>query len=103
VDDAAQAERDRDGARAALLELATSAAGIGTFDWDLTTGDLTWDERLDELLGHERGAVDRTMAGFTAHLHPEDAPRVTRLLQQAVETSSSPAPRSAGSPPVGGC
>ncbi|WP_448640299.1 SpoIIE family protein phosphatase [Geodermatophilus sp. URMC 63] len=86
MDDAAQAERDRDGARAALLELATSAAGIGTFDWDLTTGDLTWDERLDELLGHERGAVDRTMAGFTAHLHPEDAPRVTRLLQQAVET-----------------
>ncbi|MGR7023087.1 SpoIIE family protein phosphatase [Geodermatophilus sp. URMC 62] len=86
MDDAAQAQRDQDGARAALLELATSAAGIGTFDWDLTTGALSWDERLDELLGHEPGAVDRTMAGFTAHLHPEDAPRVIRLLQQAVET-----------------
>ncbi len=84
MDDAEQAARDRDDARAALLDLATSAAGIGTFDWDLTTGVLSWDGRMDEVFGYEPGTFDGTIEGFTGRLHPEDAPRVTRLLQQAV-------------------
>jgi PAS domain S-box-containing protein len=85
VDDAEQTRQDRDAARAALLDLTTEAAGIGTFDWDLATGRLSWDDRLLQMLGYEPGDSHGTIDRFTARLHPEDAPRVLRLLQEAID------------------
>jgi PAS domain S-box-containing protein len=73
-------------ARRALLDLAITAAGVGTFDWDLTTGALRWDERLIELFGYAPAEFDQTMAAFTARLHAEDRDRVAGLLQAAVDT-----------------
>ncbi|TQN44147.1 stage II sporulation protein E [Blastococcus colisei] len=67
-----------------LLDLAVTAAGIGTFDWDLVTGSLSWDERLLELFGYDTISFDETIGGFNARLHPEDLLRVTQLLQQAI-------------------
>ena len=69
-----------------LWELALDAAGIGTFDWELGTGRLTWDERLLELFGLRREEFDGTIEGFNARLHPDDLPRVERVLQEAVAT-----------------
>ncbi len=79
MDEAAQTLQDRDEARAALLDLAIAAAGIGTFEWDLTTGRLTWDSRLDELFGYTAGTFDESIEAFNARLHPDDLPRVTGL------------------------
>ena len=73
-------------AQGELLDLARAAAGIGTFDWDLTTGVLSWDDRLLELFGLDEATFDRTIDGFNARLHPEDLGRVTDLLQQAIDT-----------------
>ncbi|NHC16584.1 PAS domain-containing protein, partial [Motilibacter deserti] len=69
-----------------MSELAVDAAGIGTFDWDLTTGVLTWDDRLIELFGYDRETFDRSIEGFNARLHPEDLPRVTHALETAIAT-----------------
>jgi PAS domain S-box-containing protein len=77
---------DGDEARRALLDLAVTAAGIGTFDWDLASGSLGWDERLIELFGYQPSTFIQTMAAFDARLHPEDATRVNDLLQHAVAT-----------------
>ncbi|NHC46489.1 SpoIIE family protein phosphatase [Motilibacter aurantiacus] len=72
-----------------MSELAIDAAGIGTFDWDLTTGVLTWDDRLIELFGYDRETFDRSIEGFNARLHPEDLPRVTHALETAIATGGS--------------
>ena len=72
--------------RRALLDLAITAARVGTFDWDLSTGRLGWDDRLIELFGYERGQFDQTMKAFTARLHAEDRDRVAGLLQAAIDT-----------------
>ena len=79
---------DLDGtdARRALLDLATDAAGIGTFDWDLDTGVLAWDERLLRLFGYDSTGFDKTIEGFNARLHPEDLQRVTQVLQHAIDS-----------------
>ena len=68
-----------------LLDLAVTAAGIGTFDWDLVSGTLRWDERLVELFGYDADSFQETIEGFNARLHPEDLAPVTRLLQQAID------------------
>jgi serine phosphatase RsbU (regulator of sigma subunit)/PAS domain-containing protein len=64
--------------------LAVDAAGIGTFDWDLHTGELTWDARLVEMFGYADGDFGGTIDDFTARLHPDDLPRVTDALQSSI-------------------
>jgi serine phosphatase RsbU (regulator of sigma subunit)/PAS domain-containing protein len=66
--------------------LAIDAGGIGTFDWDLVTGTLSWDEQLIRLFGVEGEGFDGTIDAFNARLHPDDLARVTETLQQCVDT-----------------
>ncbi len=63
-------------------QLAIDAAGVGSFDWDLVTGELRWDDRLLAMFGYGRDDV-RTIADFEARLHPEDVPRVRGVLAAA--------------------
>ncbi|WP_457004789.1 SpoIIE family protein phosphatase [Geodermatophilus sp. SYSU D00814] len=68
------------------FELAIDAAGIGSFDWDLLTGRLAWDEQLLSLFGYRPGGFDETIEAFAARLHPDDRDRTLQALQEAVET-----------------
>ena len=70
----------------AARDLAVAASGIGTFDWDLLTGTLFWDERLIEMFGYDPSAFDQTIEAFNARLHPDDVPRVSALLREAIAT-----------------
>ena len=70
-------DAEDDDAQRTLLDLAVTAAGIGTFDWDLPTGTLSFDERLVDLFGYDQDGFDRTIEGFNARLHPEDLAPVT--------------------------
>ncbi|WP_336029203.1 SpoIIE family protein phosphatase [Geodermatophilus sp. FMUSA9-8] len=67
-------------------ELAIGAAGIGTFDWDLETGHLDWDQRLEEIFGYATGEFDHTIAGFNDRLHEDDVARVGDALEDAIES-----------------
>ena len=67
------------------FELAIDAAEIGSFDWDLTTGRLVWDDRMVEILGYHRGAFDETVESFVRRLHPEDRDRTLEAMQTAIE------------------
>jgi PAS domain S-box-containing protein len=66
--------------------LAIDAAEIGSFDWDLGTGELTWDDRMVTLIGYERTGCSGSIADFTSRLHPDDLPRVTAAIQATIET-----------------
>jgi serine phosphatase RsbU (regulator of sigma subunit)/PAS domain-containing protein len=67
-------------------DLATDAAGIGTFDWDLRTGRLSWDERLIAMFGYDDGDFDQSIEAFNARLHPDDLPRVSEALAGSIDT-----------------
>jgi PAS domain S-box-containing protein len=84
--DVAVLPAEPDDARRSLLHLAVTAAGIGTFDWDLVTGTLTWDDRLIELFGYDALRFDRSIEAFNARLHPDDVDRVGVLLDRAIAT-----------------
>ncbi|MDQ1663752.1 MAG: hypothetical protein QOJ68_3732 [Blastococcus sp.] len=66
--------------------MAIDAAGIGTFDWDLVTGRLTWDDRLIAMFGYDAGTFDGNMDAFMARLHPDDHARVADLLQACIDS-----------------
>ena len=70
-------------------ELAIDAAGVGSFDWDLTTGELLWDDRLLVMFGVDAADFGRSIEDFESRLHPEDVPRVRAVLDTARQACST--------------
>jgi serine phosphatase RsbU (regulator of sigma subunit)/PAS domain-containing protein len=68
------------------FELAIDAAKIGSFDWDLVSGRLVWDDRLVEIFGYTRGTFDETIQAFADRCHPDDVERTMEALQTAIDT-----------------
>ncbi|GEL48186.1 hypothetical protein CHO01_33020 [Cellulomonas hominis] len=68
----------------ARRQLAVTAGGVGTFDWDLATGRLDWDDQLLRIFGLDRDAFGGTIEAFDAAVHPDDLPRVHAALDRAV-------------------
>ena len=66
--------------------LAIDAAGIGSFDWDLVSGRLEWDDRLLEIFGYDRAGWPGTIDAFAERLHPDDATRTLDALRHAIDT-----------------
>ncbi|MCB7137072.1 SpoIIE family protein phosphatase [Cellulosimicrobium marinum] len=72
--------------RATLLEAAAQAAGLGTFRWDLRTGELSWDAPLLEVFGYDATSFGGTIEAFNARVHPDDLPAVNDSLDHAIAT-----------------
>jgi two-component system, cell cycle sensor histidine kinase and response regulator CckA len=89
------AEVQRREAEAALaanerrLKLAMDAGGIGSFEWDLSTGKVVWDGHLERLFGFEPGGFEGTYAGLERRIHPDDVPYVKQAMAIAEETRTS--------------
>ncbi|RBY80964.1 histidine kinase [Geodermatophilus sp. TF02-6] len=66
--------------------LAMEAGRVGTFDWDLRTGELVWDEPLMAVFGYTAEEFDGTIEAFNRRLHPDDLPRVGEALRACIET-----------------
>ncbi|MGK5112353.1 MULTISPECIES: SpoIIE family protein phosphatase [unclassified Geodermatophilus] len=65
--------------------LAMDAGRVATFDWDLRTGELIWDEPLMTMFGYTAEDFDGTIEAFNARLHPDDLPRVGEALRSSIE------------------
>ena len=71
---------------AAQLDLALSAADIGSFDWDLTSDELHWDDRLLALFGYDRVSFRPHISSFSDRIHHDDGPGVEAAIQRALTT-----------------
>ncbi|WP_432487756.1 SpoIIE family protein phosphatase [Kineococcus sp. SYSU DK018] len=70
----------------ALLEVSVQAAGIGTFDLDVASGHLVWDEQMHALFGVRREDFGEDVDAAMTRIHPEDQARVRADVAAAVET-----------------
>lgn len=68
------------------LDLGFAAASIGSFDWNLVTNALHWDERLMELFGYEPETYVPHIDSFSARLHPDDRERTDAAIARAIES-----------------
>ncbi len=67
-------------------ELAKAAGGVGTFDLDLRSGRLVWDDQLIAMFGYDDADFDGTLEAFNARLHPDDLAWVSETLQTSIAT-----------------
>jgi PAS domain S-box-containing protein len=70
-------------------ELAGDAAGVGSFDWDLRTGELLWDDRLLRMFGYTPTDFTGRIEDFQRRVHPDDESRVGAALEHALATCGS--------------
>lgn len=66
------------------LRFAVTGADLGTWDWNLTTGDLVWNERCKEMFGYPPETV-MNYERFLAAIHPEDRGWVDQAVKDALE------------------
>ncbi|PSB08898.1 hybrid sensor histidine kinase/response regulator [Pleurocapsa sp. CCALA 161] len=69
------------------LNLATNAAGLGMWFWDLTKDHLEWTDRCKSLFGL-KPEVEMTYELFLNTLHPDDRDRTNKAVQQALASKT---------------
>ncbi|UJP39622.1 SpoIIE family protein phosphatase [Cellulomonas palmilytica] len=67
-------------------QLAVTAGGVGSFDWDLRTGRLDWDDQLLAVFGLDRAQFSGAIEAFYEHVVADDHARVAEALEAALET-----------------
>jgi PAS domain S-box-containing protein len=67
------------------LRLALTAARMGTWEWNIRTGEVSWSESLEPIHGMPPGAFGGTFDAFLECVHPDDRPHVTSVVSRTVE------------------
>ncbi|HEY9659937.1 MAG TPA: PAS domain S-box protein, partial [Allocoleopsis sp.] len=66
------------------LELAMRAASMGSWDWNIQTGEVHWSTNLEHLFGMVPGSFAGRYETVRAMIHPEDLTRVEAAIQRAL-------------------
>ncbi|MEO8692451.1 MAG: SpoIIE family protein phosphatase [Acidimicrobiales bacterium] len=70
------------------LALALDAGELGTWRWDMATGETTWDTRLEALYGLAPGTFAGTFDAYVSLLHPDEVNSVLDAVKVAVDEKS---------------
>lgn len=68
------------------LGLALETSQVGVWELDLVTGDLFWDDRMNDLYGYPQDGGIRGYAHWHDRLHPDDLARAAEDFRVAIET-----------------
>jgi len=67
------------------LRLALEGSRTGTWDWNMETGRISWDDYMYPLFGRSKTEFDGTMESFLEMVHPDDRAQLRRATRQAIE------------------
>ncbi|HQU83261.1 MAG TPA: PAS domain-containing protein [Pyrinomonadaceae bacterium] len=71
------------------LSIAVEAAELATWDWDLQTNEIIWNERHFLIFGIEPSGQSQNPESFFQFVHPEDRDRLGKRLKKAIETNTT--------------
>lgn len=68
------------------LRLALEGSRTGTWDWNLITNRVTWDDYMYPLFSRTKSDFDGTMDSVLPVIHPDDRSKLKQALREAAET-----------------
>lgn len=71
-------------AREERLRSSLEAADVGTWDWNIRTGEVGWSDNLERIHGQQPGSFRGTFEGFLEGVHPDDRQRVLDTIHNAI-------------------
>jgi PAS domain S-box-containing protein len=66
------------------LDLATNAAQLGIFDWDIKNNKFIWDDGMYSLYGIQRDNPESLLEIWSKMLHPDDREGFERIVDQVL-------------------
>jgi PAS domain-containing protein len=69
------------------LSLALSSAEMGTWDWDIASAVIWWDERMHSLFGLAPGTFEGSYEDFLGLIHTEDRERIRGEFARAIRST----------------
>lgn len=66
------------------LAEAQSLAQLGSWEWDVASGQLWWSDETFRIFGLQPGELGPTLEAFTARIHPEDRSRVQAAINDSL-------------------
>jgi phosphoserine phosphatase RsbU/P len=66
------------------INLALSSAGMGTWDWDVSSGVIWWDDQMHSLFGLAPGTFKGGHDDFLGLIHQEDRERIRNEFTNAI-------------------
>ncbi|HEX3723720.1 MAG TPA: PAS domain S-box protein, partial [Nitrolancea sp.] len=73
-----QANEDR-------LQLALEAGKMGTWDWNIADGSLSWSSNMERMHGLAAGSFGGKFEDFSRSIHPDDRTRVFAAIERALD------------------
>ena len=70
------------------LRRSQTFANIGTWDWNIQSGDLFWSDRIAPLFGYAVGELETTYENFLNAVHPDDRDLVSAAVGGCVESGA---------------
>lgn len=68
------------------FRMAMEAAKIGTFDWNIATGDIFWSPNLKAFMGLPPGDYPMRIERLSEFIHRDDSERVQTAIAHSIET-----------------
>ena len=65
--------------------MSLAAADVGTWEWNIRTGEVSWSDNLERIHRQEPGSFHGTFASFLESVYIEDRDRVLKAIQAATE------------------
>ena len=67
------------------LKLAIQAGRLGTWDWQIPTGQVIWSDNVEDIFGLEPGTFGGTFEAFMELVHPYDREHVLQAIQAGLD------------------
>lgn len=64
-------------------------ANIGTWEWNIETGELYWSERVAPMFGYDTQFSDHTYDNFLKAIHPDDRIFVQEAISQCIDNGEN--------------
>ncbi|MBW7957564.1 MAG: PAS domain S-box protein [Deltaproteobacteria bacterium] len=73
----------------ASLATAQMIAHIGSWDWDMTSGEMSWSDEMCRVFGAQPGALQPSYDAFLGFAHPADREAVRRSIGELVRNGTA--------------
>ena len=71
------------------LDLALKGGDLGTWDWNIKTNEVRFNDRWAEMKGYEPDQIEPHLSSWEQLVHPEDLPAVRSILKDHLEGKTS--------------
>jgi diguanylate cyclase (GGDEF)-like protein/PAS domain S-box-containing protein len=73
----------------ASLKKAQQISRLGSWEWDLISGQVTWSDETFDIFGLDPQSVEPSYQAYLDRVHPEDLSYLTRIIENTLESGES--------------